>query len=127
MSFIKLTLWQFVFHCCCFFIFIGENSFAFHNEELNFSLKKNSSSFIENKGQELTTDSKSADFILFKAEIPGLNLYVTETGFSYVFLKPEENEEGKKENVGDAKPELKIKYSRVDVILSGAKNFPREY
>ncbi|HAP01701.1 MAG TPA: hypothetical protein DCQ93_07245 [Bacteroidetes bacterium] len=103
------------------FIFIGENSFAFHNEELNFSLKKNSSSFIENKGQELTTDSKSADFILFKAEIPGLNLYVTETGFSYVFLKPEENEEGKKENVGDAKPELKIKYSRVDVILSGAK------
>ncbi|MFO0479441.1 MAG: SBBP repeat-containing protein, partial [Bacteroidota bacterium] len=45
--------------------------------------------FIENKGQLTNTENKPVPFVLFKAETPGMNVYITEKGLTYVFSKTE--------------------------------------
>jgi hypothetical protein len=57
--------------------------------------------FLENKGQMMDVNSKPVPFVLFKAEAPGMNVYITEKGLTYVFVKAEEEEherEREKEN-----------------------------
>ncbi|MBL7892569.1 MAG: hypothetical protein JNL63_08060, partial [Bacteroidia bacterium] len=46
--------------------------------------------FRENKGQMVGIDNKAASFVLFKAEVPNLNIWVTTTGLTYQFFKMEE-------------------------------------
>ena len=43
--------------------------------------------FLENKGQIMDSENKPAENVFFKAEAPGLDLYITKTGLSYVFFK----------------------------------------
>jgi hypothetical protein len=90
-----------------------------------------STDFLENKGQMVDIDGKPMPFILFKTEAPGMNMFVTEQGLSYMFIKKEEQKkepEGKKSSVNVKKlglaqmaESVKIKYSRVDMNLPGAK------
>ncbi|PBQ32168.1 hypothetical protein CNR22_10410 [Sphingobacteriaceae bacterium] len=86
-------------------------------------LKHQNVEFLENKGQIMNTDDKPATNVLFKAEAPGLDLYITKTGLSYVFLKYEE-EKHKEKRKGEAKKEEreeeKISYERLDLDLAGA-------
>ena len=39
------------------------------------------------KGQMIGTDGKPVPFVLFKAEAPGIDIYITEKGLTYSFLK----------------------------------------
>ena len=43
--------------------------------------------FIENKGQMMDLNNKPAPYVLFKAEVPNLNIWITTTGLTYEFLK----------------------------------------
>ncbi|MFO0478715.1 MAG: hypothetical protein ACK50L_08090, partial [Bacteroidota bacterium] len=60
-------------------------------KELMANAKQNVS-FLENKGQMMDTEGKPVPFVLFKAEAPGMNVYITEKGLTYVFVKIEEDE-----------------------------------
>ncbi|MBI2269529.1 MAG: SBBP repeat-containing protein [Bacteroidetes bacterium] len=88
-------------------------------EQMQNSLRNNPVQFLENKGQMVDMNGKPVPFVLFKAEAPGVNLFITEKGLTYMFFEPEdastpisirENEE----------EETKIKWSRIDLELGGA-------
>ena len=97
--------------------------------------------FLENKGQMTDMDGNPVPFVLFKAEAPGMNMYITEKGLTYVFIKAEKEPSDKacsefserlKEPAGShgepvepsAKAEgdenKKIQWNRIDMALSGA-------
>src|ERR1044071_10020748 len=42
--------------------------------------------FIPNQGQLITDRNAPADMVQFKADVPGLEFYVTNAGISYVFV-----------------------------------------
>jgi len=44
--------------------------------------------FIENKGQMFDMQRKAVPNVLYQASAPGMNIYVTTTGLSYVFTYP---------------------------------------
>jgi hypothetical protein len=60
-----------------------------------------STGFLENKGQMMDSEGKPVPFILFTTEAPGVNMYVTEQGLSYMFMKPDTS--SKKSLVREAK------------------------
>ncbi len=87
--------------------------------------------FIENKGQFLTTEGKPADNVLFKANFGNCDIYITDKGLSYVFVKFEEKETGKSEKEKGKENELQfskreeienkiVSYYRLDMDLVGA-------
>ena len=85
--------------------------------------------FIENKGQFTNTDGKPADNVLFKASYGNCDIYITDNGLSYVFVKIEEKDDDKDE-IKDKKPRFGIgndddenkipSYYRLDMDLVGA-------
>lgn len=89
-------------------------------------LKNQPVEFLENKGQIMNTDNKPATNVLFKAEAPGIDLYITETGLSYVFLTYEEMEKSKSERRREKRAgveeeeEMTVKYEKIDLDLTGA-------
>ena len=46
--------------------------------------------FLENLGQITDMQKKPVPFVLFKAAFPGMNIYITEFGLTYMFVKTEE-------------------------------------
>ena len=88
--------------------------------------------FIENKGQFTTTDGKAADNVLFKTSFGNCDIYITDKGLSYVFVKIEEGSpksENSREEREDLKPKFgekeqeenkKVSYYRLDMDLIGA-------
>ncbi|MFO0356842.1 MAG: SBBP repeat-containing protein, partial [Sphingobacteriaceae bacterium] len=86
--------------------------------------------FLENKGQMMDVNSKPVPFVLFKAEAPGMNVYITEKGLTYVFVKAEEEEhererEKEKERekgklAGPEEENVKMEMAWVHVNLEGA-------
>ncbi|MFO0357619.1 MAG: SBBP repeat-containing protein, partial [Sphingobacteriaceae bacterium] len=86
--------------------------------------------FLENKGQMMDVNSKPVPFVLFKAEAPGMNVYITEKGLMYVFVKAEEEEhererEKEKERekgmlAGPEEENVKMEMAWVNVNLEGA-------
>ncbi|MES2763894.1 MAG: gliding motility-associated C-terminal domain-containing protein [Bacteroidota bacterium] len=78
--------------------------------------------FIENNGQILNTDNKAVPFVLFKAEAPGMDVYITEKGVSYVFVTIEEDEEEKeKEHKRELHEEkVKTRLSWINLFLKNA-------
>jgi gliding motility-associated-like protein len=79
--------------------------------------------FTENKGQMVDLNGDAVPFVLFKAESPGLNMFITEKGLTYMLFKGEEEE--KKSGVKDDLPgfedeQIEIEWNRVDVLLKGA-------
>jgi gliding motility-associated-like protein len=90
---------------------------------------KQNVSFLENKGQMMDTEGKPVPFVLFKAEAPGMNVYITEKGLTYVFVKLEEDEEEEKEELKRDKDlmlpskhdeKLKAEMAWINVNLKGA-------
>ncbi|MBI2271835.1 MAG: SBBP repeat-containing protein [Bacteroidetes bacterium] len=81
--------------------------------------------FIENKGQMMDANGIPVPFVLFKVEAPGLDMYITDKGLSYLFIKQEEELEK------EAEESKEIYYSRIDMILKGAniqkENVVKEY
>jgi len=88
--------------------------------------------FIENKGQFTTTDGKAADNVLFKTSFGNCDIYITDKGLSYVFVKIEEGSP-KSEDSREEREDLKLKfgerekeenkkvsYYRLDMDLAGA-------
>jgi gliding motility-associated-like protein len=49
--------------------------------------------FVENKGQMRDINQQPVPFVLFKAEAPGMHVYITDKGLTYVFLKAPEKEQ----------------------------------
>lgn len=82
--------------------------------------------FIENKGQMVDMEGKPVPSVLYKAEVAGLNLYITEKGLTYVFIKSEQTkQENTTQNIatGIAKPPIKnenLSWERIEMLLKGA-------
>ncbi len=92
--------------------------------------------FIENEGQFTNTDGKPADNVLFKASYGSCDIYITDKGLSYVYLKIEEEEEAignRQQAIGekDDDKNKKLSYYRLDMDLIGAtinkSNIIKEY
>ena len=91
-------------------------------------MKQQPVQFLENKGQMTDMAGKPVPFVLFKTETPGMNMYITEKGLTYVFIQ---SEEGEAESTGQAALEKKpeffdheeskvMKWNRIDMALKGA-------
>ncbi len=80
--------------------------------------------FVENKGQMTDMDGNPVNHVLFKAEAPHVNLYVTEKGLTYFFLKFEKHKQTDHlkrmafENTADDSTTLQ--WNRIDMSLKGA-------
>jgi hypothetical protein len=90
-------------------------------------LKNQPVEFLENKGQIMNSDNKPAKNVFFKAEAPGIDLYITQSGLSYVFTHLIEKEKSEKEirrekSSGVTEEEkININYERIDLNLVGAQ------
>lgn len=92
-------------------------------------INNTSVAFEENMGQLADDQNKPIPFVLFKASVKGMDLYITEKGLTYVFLKAEEEQRNREEfmlesnysteHLKDEK-NRKIEYCRVDMSLEGA-------
>jgi len=94
--------------------------------------------FIENKGQFTDTDGKAADNVLFKTSFGNCDIYITDKGLSYVFVKTEveQSEIPRAERIGNGRQKFgdrssafgerekeenrKHSYYRLDMDLVGA-------
>ena len=71
-----------------------DNSAMLKRQAAQLMSAQSEKGFLENRGQMLGTDGKPVPFVLFKTEAPGLNIYITERGLTYSFLKFEEDRHG---------------------------------
>ncbi|MBI2270608.1 MAG: SBBP repeat-containing protein [Bacteroidetes bacterium] len=122
-------------------LYKGETSNCFvENEKISSeqknsidnSIHKHQSRFVENKGQMTDMANNPVPFVLFKIEAPGLDMYITEKGLTYVFLKLEEDEaekegltqtdsrEGAKGIPAYKDEKIKVEWERIDMVLKGA-------
>ena len=107
---------------------INTNSSEATSEQARQWLKKQPVRFLENKGQMKDMSGKGVPFVLFKAELPGLNIFITEKGLTYSFLKfEEEKEEGfvekkrnRKARIDRKEEEKEYSWKREDMELAGA-------
>ncbi|MBI2272096.1 MAG: hypothetical protein HYU69_17285, partial [Bacteroidetes bacterium] len=112
----------------CSMVFTGTFSAKGDEKQVRQWMQGRPVKFLENQGQMVDMNGKPVPFVLFKAEAPGLDMYITEKGLTYVFIKhKEEHERDEREkDYLNAIPELKnsenieIEWSRVDMILKGA-------
>ena len=51
--------------------------------------------FQENKGQMVDMAGTPVPYVLFKTQAPGLDMYITEKGLTYVFLKAGEGKKAR--------------------------------
>lgn len=85
------------------------------------------SCFVENVGQVTDLEGHAAKEVLYKLEQPGVNIYITTSGITYVFLKAIEEEDDEIElHANDLHGEAGKKekhlfaYERFDIALTGA-------
>jgi len=102
------------------------------NEQAARWMQKQPVQFLENRGQMMDIDGKPVPFVLFKAEAPGMNMYITEKGLTYVFIKEEKEGTPKGMDTYNFSPpsgllearsearEGAIEFSRIDMQLKGA-------
>jgi hypothetical protein len=94
-------------------------------------MKQQPVEFLENKGQLRDMNGNPAPYLLFKAEAPGLDLYITEKGLSYVFYKIDEDEDKEehehlamgalgREKEMEKEKKREVEFERIDMELSGA-------
>lgn len=91
--------------------------------------------FLENKGQMADMQRKAMANLLFKASSPGVDIYITTIGLSYVFTHTEElnesnsfdkvatertNESGMETQEMELEERTKLQYCRADMELVGA-------
>jgi hypothetical protein len=77
--------------------------------------------FLENKGQMTDMDKNPVPFVLFRASFPGLNVYLTEQGLTYVFIQTRELfEEWEGEDDGAGREKIVTKTEWVNIHLADA-------
>jgi len=93
------------------------------NDQFKDYLKSKPVRFIENKGQIMDVNARPVSFVLFKAEAPGMNLYITEKGLTYVFAQHQKKERymQKSSSVIPIAEQLKTEMAWFNVHLDGAK------
>jgi hypothetical protein len=86
-------------------------------------LDKQQVRFIENRGQMADAEGNPVPFVLFKARSSGLDLYVTEKGLTYVFLKEDllkEHDTKEKKFEFNKHERTKLEMAWINVELKGA-------
>jgi hypothetical protein len=81
--------------------------------------------FMENKGQLTDMNGKAIPHVWFKASQPGMDVYITDKGISYVLLKYEEEEKGEEREEQEIKgiPEqekFRVSWEMITMELHGA-------
>ncbi|MBI2271002.1 MAG: SBBP repeat-containing protein [Bacteroidetes bacterium] len=76
--------------------------------------------FLENKGQMADINGQPVPYVLFTASVPGMNMYVTEKGLTYLFMKIEHEEHEKEKGDEQKKENTKAEWNRIDMALKGA-------
>jgi gliding motility-associated-like protein len=83
--------------------------------------------FCENKGQMADMQGNVAKEVLFKTTAPGMDMYLTSSGLSYVFLKIERHKKGKVKSAfghkhkNGSNDSINGNYCRADMELVGAE------
>jgi len=107
----------------CFF-----NSFAF-NANLAQKTATNAEGLIsqnyqlgfqQNKGQVKDLRGNAAPNVLFKADAPGVTIWVTTSGLTYQFTKFEEKHEKEEDHEKEKNETIFAEWQRVDMILKNA-------
>ena len=82
-------------------------------------------SFLENKGQMTDMNGDLIPFVLFKVSAPGINLFITEQGLTYLHYEVEKVDGQEKNSItmdeGEEHEELKGEWTRIDMELKGAR------
>jgi len=124
---LKLNIATFVICCLTYAATAQTNKTPITKEKAQSFFNAQPVKFLENAGQMTDASGKAIPFVLFKASVPGLDLYVTEKGLTYVFNKvinPIAIGPDKESQTPDVLPGLeKIAYTweRVDMNLKDAK------
>jgi gliding motility-associated-like protein len=114
------------------FCYAGINNPNLSKEQAVKWMKSHPVQFLENKGQMTDMNHKPVPQVLFKAEAQGMNLYLTETGLTYVFVKTEQKlppQNFDQKNGGPLFDKMrmpenekrKTEWNRIDLCLEGAK------
>jgi hypothetical protein len=82
--------------------------------------------FTPNKGQILDQNGEPVPMVLAKTSVPGLDVYITQKGITYVFLQYETDASAASHPVFKQQQGVKVHYSRVDVDLAGAQINPAQ-
>jgi len=94
-----------------------------YNDQVIHHWIQNTTGFEENLGQVTNLDGKPVPEVLYRAKLPGYNIFLTENGVSIVFYAPEKNEihsripEGLPEHT---KPTV-VHFARFDIIPEGGE------
>ena len=83
----------------------------------SFDLNSPALSFTKNLGQFTDMDGNPVPGLYYRASVPGLDVYVTDQGFSYVFWKKAGSSEEEEEGAHEMSP---LEYAREDMELVGA-------
>src|SRR5688572_29810792 len=96
---------------------------AFSSEQINNAQwrESGSGSFIENKGQMTDMDGKTIPSVFFKTSSPGVQVYLRDSGLTYVFTRIARETElspgkGKNHTTGP----MEMEWCRLDMILEGS-------
>ena len=108
----------------------SEGNSPHEKEKASQWMKAQPVQFLENKGQMTDMEGKPVPFVLFKAEAPGMDMYITEKGLTYVFnkfhkeeIKEEEKTEADKAEeqlTGKKKKKKWMSWDRIDMQLGNA-------
>lgn len=77
--------------------------------------------FLENKGQMTDVNGNTIPSVLFKTQVKGMDMYLTDKGLTYIFMDSpdeKENEEDYEKKYNEKNVEKR--WSRVDMTFSGA-------
>lgn len=111
---VQLKSWS-IFVWICVFTFIPTLSFANGNVPLNNQL-----SFEKNEGQFISDDGKTNPSLLYRLRSTPVDLYIKNTGLSYIQHELIENKDSSSNLDSKQKKEIKLNTHRVDIDFVGA-------
>ena len=135
----------FIYRFTVYFLFFSAYSFASDPitpqqkaDAQEWMQSQSTKGFIENKGQIIDNNNNPVPDVLFKSDLPGVDMYLTTNGLTYVFLKYTKEEQKESKNgivekmLAAHKPEnIKADFARVDIVLKDAtikkENIVTEY
>ena len=100
--------------------FIGSFTLLAAQANTDYKFNGEQGVFTENQGQVVDQDGKPVAGVLAKASMPGLDMYLTKTGVTYVMLQYTEDLTAKPHPVFVNDKKFKVACGRVDVALAGA-------
>jgi gliding motility-associated-like protein len=94
----------------------GQNTTAIR-EKVSQAINQPTSGFVKNIGQIINDSGKKAKQVLYALQAKQANIYLTNSGISYLFTRQAENKTESKEGEDDKQP---IEWCRVDMRLLNA-------